>query len=388
MQDRLSTGVLALLLLLAVSSTALAQNGKSSTNQGSTPNGKPFQQIQSQFAAVDEQLNQMNQLVQGLQTQIATVESNLQTQLNTINGTLTGLQTEVNTINGTLPGLQTQIDTINGTLPGLQTQIDTINGTMTGLQTQISDGVAATASLEARVTANEASIAALNTAVAALQVQLTAAQALIAGNTGDITALQGQVTNIQTLINSHTSQIATLQTQTATMNQFLTNLANGTCQTGQAIQDIAPGGFIVCTQAGGGNLQTMTVQAGFYLNYGNNYASVSCQPGYSATGSGFSLPSYYETTSVVTNFGYYTYNNPTTHYEYYYDWYYGSRYYTYTTYDRYIAPYWNTSYVAKSPVSVTGNMASGNYASLQVQYTPNYNYGYYSTVSVNCAKTQ
>lgn len=347
MSRRMWTVVSFLTLSLAAAPTVSAQNGKSATNQGATPNGKPFQQIQAQFAVVDQALTLLNQQIQGIQTQISNVENTL------------------------------------------QAQISTINGTLTSLQTQVADAAAAASSLEARVTANEASIAALNAAIAGLQAQLTAAQALIAGNSGDITALQAQVNNIQSMIGAHSSQIAALQQQTAQLAQFRANLENGNCQTGQAIRDIAPGGFIACTQSGGGNLQTVTTSALFYLNYGFNQGTVSCPAGYVASSSGFSAPSYYESTGVVTGVGYNFYSNPVTHYEYYYDYWWGSQYYTYTTYDNYTIPYSNYSTVVTSPTSLTQSVASGNYASLQLQFTPRNNfYGYYFQVIATCAKTQ
>lgn len=332
-------------VLLVFAATAFAQ-GKSTTNQGSTPNGKPFQQIQSQFAAVDEQLQAMNQQIQALQTQINNVESNLQTQINAINVTLQSHQT------------------------------------------QIDNAAAVALSLEARVTANEASIAALNAAVADLQTQLAAAQALIAGNTDDITALQGQVNNIQTLINVHTSQITNLQQQTTQMNQFLANLVNGNCQSGQAIQDIAPGGFIYCTQAGGGNLQTVTYSAGYYLNWGSNFASVSCPASYVATGSGFYAPSYYEYHQYVSGVGYNQYDYGRTEYEYYYNGWGGNNYYYYWDSDRVAYPFAYYSYKYTSPVSVTSSYAYSPWAYAQVQFTPQNYYGGYAAVYVNCTKVQ
>lgn len=347
MQKRMWTAVSFLALSLAVVPTVFAQNGKSATNQGATPQGKPFQQIQAQFAAVDQALALLNQQIQAIQTQVSNVEASLQAQINAINETLTSLQA------------------------------------------QVSDAAAATSSLEARVTANEASIAALNTAIEGLQAQLTTAQALISGNTGDITALQAQVSNIQSMMGAYSSQIAALQQQTAQLAQFRANLENGNCQTGQAVRDIAPGGFIACTQTGGGNLQTLTTSALFHLNYGFNQGTVSCPAGYVASGSGFSAPSYYESTGVVTNTGYNFYSYPTTHYEHYYDYWYGSQYYTYTTYDNYTIPYSNYSTMVTSPTSVTQSVASGSYASLHLQFTPKNNfYGYYFQVIATCAKTQ
>ena len=245
-------------VILLVTSTAFAQ-GKSAASQNTTQSGTPFQQILSQVAAIELQLQVMGQQIQALQTQIAAVENHLQSQINAINTTLIGLQA------------------------------------------QVTEGVATTASLAARVTANDASIAALNATVAALQTQVDAAQALIDGNTGDITALQGQVNRLHTLITAHSSQISALQQQTTALAQFQTNLANGTCLTGEAIKDIASGGFLVCTQSGGGSLQTVTRTVTSTLFTGTNFLAVACPAGYVATGSGFTLPAFSESQQYVSS---------------------------------------------------------------------------------------
>ncbi len=344
MRTKLIASQLVVVMLL-VSSAAFAQ-GRRATSQASTLPGTPFEQIQSQLSAIELQLQVVAQQIQALQTQINSVESSLQSQINAINTTLISLQT------------------------------------------QITDGAAATASLDARVTANDASIAALNTAVAALQAQLDTAQALIASHTGDITALQGQVNNLQTLITAHTSQITALQQQTAGLAQFQANLANGTCQTGEAIRDIASNGFIVCTQAGGGSLQTVTRTAGVFLFNGTNYVSVNCPAGYVATGSGFSVPSFYESQQYVTGVGF-TWgggNNSTNR-----SMFTGTGTYPYwdSDYDTYTYPAPSFGYKNVSPFTITHNMTNAGSVSLQVQYLPQTYYsGYYAQVQATCSKVQ
>ncbi len=337
-----------LVVVMLVGTSAAFAQGKSTTSQSqsSTLPGTPFQEMQTQLSAIELQLQAMSQQIQALQTQINSVESNLQSQINTINATLVSLQT------------------------------------------QITDGAAATASLAARVTANEASIAALQAAVAALQAQLDTAQTLIAGQAGDITALQGQANSLQTLINAHTSQITALQQQTAALAQFQANLVNGNCQTGEAIRDIAPGGFIVCTQAGGGSLQTVTRTAGAFLFNGTNYVSVSCPAGYVATGSGFSVPSFYESQQYVSGVSF-TFA--------------GGDYSTsrsiFTGTGNY--PYWDSDadtftypapsfgYKNSSPFTITQSLVNNGSVSLQVQYLPQVYYGgYFAQVQATCSRVQ
>ncbi len=340
--------VIALSLVFAAS--AFAQ-GKSTTNQGATPNGKPFKQIQSQFVAVDQQLEALNQQLQALAAQVAGTESNL----------------------------QAQIDTINATLTNQQGQIDSLAG--------------ASSSLEARVAASESAIDALNAAVADLQAQLAAAQTLLASHTGDISALQASVSSINVLINAHNSQIAALELQQQQMSQFLTNLANGSCQIGEAIQGITSGGAIVCTQAGGGTgtLQAYTNSAWNYAWWGANGMSVSCNAGDVATGTGFSIPSWSE--SVSNNYVSYYYSDyGHTEYEYYWEPSYGyNNYWSYWDTDWVAIPYTYNNYYAYTQVSsVSYSNAYSPSATVWFNFTPSYFYSYYwgYSVSVNCLRLQ
>lgn len=322
---KIAIAVQASALAFALATGALAQ-GKSTTNQGSTPNGKPFTEIQAQLA-------QVNQQIQALQTQIASVESGLQAQINSIYASIAGLQTQINTVQD------------------------------------------ATAALQAQVTANESAIAALQAAVASLQSELSAAQALIAGNTGDIQALQVQVSSLQTLIGAHQSQIASLQQQNAQTNQFLANLASGTCQTGQAISDIGPNGIIQCSQAGGaGNLVSLTQYAYYPLQNGFNSASLSCPAGYTLTGGGYSAPSYYESYQYVYYVGY----------QFNYWW--NGGFYDYYTVPYSYYGYRNFSPVS---VTASYPWTGSSSYQVQIQYLPqNYYSGYSFYVYANCVKVQ
>lgn len=313
--DRTLIAALLVVMMVAASSPAFAQ-GRSAASQDGTQQGTPFQQLQTQLSALEMQVEAMRQQIQALQAQIGQVES------------------------------------------WLQAQITTINGTLSTLQAQVTEGAETTASLAARIAANEAAIVALTSAVAALGSQLAAAEALIAGNTGDVVALQGHVASLQTLINAHTSQITVLEQQTAGLVQFQTNLVNGTCATGAAIHDIASGGFIVCTQAGGGALQTLTRTVTTTLFTGTNYLTVGCPTGYVATGSGFTMPAVIETQYYVSGVNFATLTVT-----------YGFRNFT--------------------PITVSQSTTGGTTATVQVQYLPQTYYsGYFFQVQVTCARVQ
>lgn len=194
------------------------------------------------------------------------------------------------------------------------------------------------------------------------------------------------------LINAHNSQIAALLQQQQQMNQFLTNLANGSCQTGQAIQDITTGGAIVCTQAGGGggSLQAYTNSAWNYAYWGNNGMSVSCNAGDVATGTGFSVPSWYEGVAG-NNYGSY-YWEDWGHYEtenYFDGW--GNASYNYWDPDYVTIPYNYNYYNSYTSVSsVHSSYAYSPWANVAFQFTPSYYYYYWYgySVYVNCLRLQ
>ncbi len=302
------------LMLVAAPSTVAAQ-GRSAATQNQTQQGTPFQQMQTQLAALEAQVLAMRQQIEALQAQISQVETSLQAQLTTINATLSTLQA------------------------------------------QIAEQAETTASLAARIAANESAMAALTSAVSALSDQLAATEALIAANAGDLAALRSHATSLQALIDAHTSQITVLQQQTAGLAAFQANLANGACVTGAAIQDIASSGFVVCTQTGGGALQTVTRTVGTTLFTGTNFLTVGCPAGYVATGSGFSVPAIVEAHHYVASL------NPLT--------------LTVTNGVRNVVP-----------ITVSQSTTGATTATVQVQYHPQSFYGgYFFQAQVTCARS-
>lgn len=349
-QGKVSGWVIALSVAMSGSAIAQGNGGNSSTNQGTTPNGKPFTAIQQQFSQVDQQLQALIEQVQALQTQVDTVEGNL------------------------------------------QAQIDEINLTLADHQGQLGDLTTASASLVARVTANESVIVALDGAVADLQSQLAAAQVLLTSHTGDITQLAAQVTTIQALINSHNSQIGALEDQQQLMNQFIANLANGSCQAGQAIAGITAGGAIVCTQASSGTLQTYFRQAATVAAFGNNSLSVSCDAGDVATGSGYYVPTWL--TAVTDQATSFNYRNNTQHKTaYFWDYTYWGSYQNSVSFwdnDFYLVPHHYTRFIGYAHASMvysTYALQPGGYVSFQFA-PPNFSNGYTYSVFVNCLRLQ
>lgn len=104
----------------------------SSTDQGSTPNGKPFQSLQSQIddlktqvTSLQGEINADGQAITLLQQDVA----NLQTQINQNSGDLTSLQAQINHDNSEIAQLQAEVSQINNLLALKQ---DVIHGICPG----------------------------------------------------------------------------------------------------------------------------------------------------------------------------------------------------------------------------------------------------------------
>ena len=235
-----------LAVTVCMASEVAAQN-----DRGSTPNGKPFQQVQSQFSGV-------YQRIRDLQTHVANVEAGLQSQIASINASLVSSF-------GVMASLDDAVASINARLAA---------------------NAASIAALAAALGSLDATLAAVTGELAALQAQVAAGSADTAENTAAILALQSQATQLQSSIDAHASRVAALESQATLTNQFLTNMANGTCAVGQAIADVGPQGTLTCvTPAGGTDL--MAAQMSWAFPAGTHALVVNCPLGYRTAGGGY-----------------------------------------------------------------------------------------------------
>lgn len=254
------------LVVLACAASAFAQ-GKSATNQGSTPNGKPFQQIQADISGLQTQINDLNAQTAALRAHVASLDANLAS-------VVTDLRAELDVINGRLASLEGRVTNVEGQVSSLTTRVETVEQ--------------AVAWLNGRVDANTDSIAALQAANADLNAQLVSVRAEITSATGFLLGELNRIANdLQTQINTNFSNITALTNQTNNLQTFLNNMANYDCASGQAVQGIGPTGIVVCTPVGasGGTLQSFTAFGVFYLGGGSSgNASYQCPQGYTAVG--------------------------------------------------------------------------------------------------------
>lgn len=238
----LRTSLGAAVLLLVVMNTALEAQGRSGNSTG-LPQGKPFQQIQSQLDAV-------TQRIAAVETQVAALEAGLETELASINASVSALQSWAGTVDGAL------------------------------------------ALLVAQGQANAAAIAALDTSIASLESALAGVRAdlltaLTQGQLDAARALQDEAARLQARIDAQTEQITTLQGQMSSAQAFLDTIAGGTCAAGQAVADIAPTGALTCMTPSAGGVQVFTVQRGFAFSSGLHSFTATCPLGMVTVGGGY-----------------------------------------------------------------------------------------------------
>ncbi len=256
---------------LLVPAIARAQ-GKSSTNQGSTPNGKPFQMIQSQIGGINAQLSTLTADVVALQQQVAALDSRVTSVVN---------------------DLQSQLNALAVRVAEAEARLTVNEGAIATLAD-------ATAALEARISAAETSIQALQASNASLQATLADVQAQLAAETSSIRAALLQLeNNLRTLINTNTANIAALQGQVSGIQMFMSNMVNSACVTGQAARAISPNGVLVCTSAAAPGTNLFTVSS--YLTapaYWSVGGALGCPTGSTYVDGGFEHWPYYENRST------------------------------------------------------------------------------------------
>ncbi len=163
-KSKLRTAAIATSLLL-LSSGAVVQ----AAGNGSTPNGKPFVEIQGQIVEVQ----------------------------------------------GTLMSLQEQIDAIVGNATSLEERLTLSENAILELQAENAALLAQINELTALALANGVDIAAMQVEIETLRGQITDLQALAGDHSADILALEGRIADLQSQIAANAAGLFTLQADVA-----------------------------------------------------------------------------------------------------------------------------------------------------------------------------
>ena len=237
------------IVLLVMAADVQAQNGK-----GSTPNGRPFQQIQSQFA-------QLHQRLQALETHVNGVERALRAQIAGIDTSLTSIHGRIGSIDDAVTAIHARIDANEEKIGALSESIGSLDAALVAVQTDLS----------------------------ALQNDVAGYASDTADNATAILALQRQAAQLASLIQDHATEIESLQGESESVSAFLAKMADATCSTGDVVNGVSADGSIRCVKpaAAGGGVVVDAVQMTWTFGKVNREFIVGCPAGFAAMGGGF-----------------------------------------------------------------------------------------------------
>jgi len=212
----LRTIALALIMLLPFS--VVAGNGKSQTDNGSAPNGKPFQTLQALISAnadtISSNSNAIDALsgeIEGLQLAVDDIEGRLDenelnisealSRISSAEDKILAIENEILLLNGDIAELQSEIT-------HLQSQLATTRSELTALTTTLNQEVARLEGLIAEGVDTEEVVAIVASSIAPLSAK-------VATNTSAIMQLQGDVENaeaaLQTQLDSLSGELAAVE---------------------------------------------------------------------------------------------------------------------------------------------------------------------------------
>lgn len=193
-----------LAMILTAGTVYAAKGGVSSTNQGATPNGKPFTFINAQIQEQADLIGDLQSEIYLIGGEIASINDIISIMEGIIQANTDAIAANLAATNGELQNLRDQLASDIGLL---QDEINALQGQITGLQTQIAnltnDLASQLSDLQTAVYANTGNIMPLMTQVATMtaQIMVLNAQVLDPGNRLQlleeaVVALQLQVAQI------------------------------------------------------------------------------------------------------------------------------------------------------------------------------------------------
>ena len=249
--------------LLAVTITSMFSFSVFAAGKGSTPNGKPFVELQGQIVEVEGEISSLQDQIDSIVAKVSTIEE------------------RVGANESAIASLQTQNLNLETLLLAYGSDINTLSSEVTALQ-QANDELqilvnAGDASLQTQIDENSLMITTLNQSIAEI---------------GD---LQSQIDNNVALMEG-------MQEEINAINQLLQekqDIVDGKCPAGSSIREITASGAVVCEQddVGGSGSATGTYKLRMVRvmetvdapAHKQTHKKLWCPTGYTVTTGGYNI---------------------------------------------------------------------------------------------------
>jgi peptidoglycan hydrolase CwlO-like protein len=254
---------------IAVVLASGVSHAASSTDKGSSPNGKPFVEINSQIVEVQGDVATLEEKVETL---IGDVDS-LEARMTAAEGAITDLNNTKTSLEAQINDLYAKAEASGVNITDLQNQLATLQTQLTALETQGSTNT---------------------TEINNLKAQIDAINSQIATNADGLAGLQAQLASVM-------DQIALLQSQIDIMNAEIATkqkIVSGQCNAGEFVRKVNADGSVVCgsdQQGVSGHWETVTVNSVQHLP-GGQWVRYNYQCGWWLTCSA----QYYQYPNAVT----------------------------------------------------------------------------------------
>jgi len=238
-------------IILFIGPLAAAAPPNDKPGNGDSPNGRPFQNLQSQIDGLDpesllELIQQNEDSISTLTSEITSLQSQILTNANNISSLdsdVASFQSQIDSNDSDISTLQSRIDANDADNQRLQGEIDSLNSQIASLESDIIN-------LQSQIDSNNADISLLQIDNLQIHSQLnliTSDIDLIFIQIGNlVTEIANVFTTLQNQITSNDQDISNLQTKTNENMDRIDSIVGQDCPDGTYAVSILSDGSLVC----------------------------------------------------------------------------------------------------------------------------------------------